>query len=158
MSTATEHSILDTLRAGEAELAVAVDETRARISLHPEQLHDARSKAIYAKPNVRTGAELNGEVAKITAREKKDLAALNGLEGDLSAVRSILAVEAQRESERTADAARKQLAERHDLESRPGVVPAASLPSSRTPGRSTSRSPKSPSPTPDPTGSMFLMP
>jgi hypothetical protein len=34
----------------------------------------------------------------------------------LSAVRSVLAIEAQRESERVADATRKQLAERHELE------------------------------------------
>lgn len=116
MKTATESSILDALRAKEAELALAVDEARARITLYPEQLHEARSRAIYAKPNVRPGAELNGEVAKITAREKKEVAALTGLEGDLSAVRSVLAIESQRESERTADAARKQIASRHELE------------------------------------------
>ena len=103
-----------------------MDEARTRIALYPEQLHEARSRSIYAKPNVRPGAELNGEVARITAREKKDLASLNGLEGDLSAVRSVLAVEAQKESERIADTARRQLAERHELENLPGLVPASS--------------------------------
>jgi hypothetical protein len=112
----TERTRLESLRAKEAELAIEVDAARARISEYPALLHDARSRAVYAKPNVRPGKELDGEVAKITTRERKDLAALNGLEGDLSAVRSVLAIEAQRESERVADAARKQLAERHELE------------------------------------------
>jgi hypothetical protein len=115
--TATaERSKLELLRAKEAELAIAVDEARTRLAAYPEQLHDARSRAIYAKPNVRPGAELNGEVGKITARERKDLAALNGLEGDLSAVRSVIAVEAVRVAEEETAAARAQQAEYHDQE------------------------------------------
>jgi hypothetical protein len=116
MTATAERTKLDTLRAKEADLTIEVEAARARIAEYPALLHDARSRAIYANPNVRPGAELNGEVAKITARERKDLAALNGLESDISAVRSVLAVESQRESERTADATRKQLAKRHELE------------------------------------------
>jgi hypothetical protein len=77
---------------------------------------EARSRAIYAKPNIRPGAELNGEVAKLTAREKKDLASLQSLEQDLSAIRSVLAVEAQHEAGRETEAARAQLAELHRRE------------------------------------------
>jgi hypothetical protein len=93
-----------------------VEEARARIAAYPEQLHEARSRAIYAKPNIRPGAELNREVAKITAKEKKDLASLQSLEQDLSAIRSVLAVEAQRETEKATEAARAQLAELHGHE------------------------------------------
>jgi hypothetical protein len=71
---------------------------------------------VYAKPNVRPGAELNGEVAKITARERKDLAALTGLEGDLSAVRSVIAIEAARVAEEETAEARAQLTEFHEKE------------------------------------------
>jgi len=112
----TQRPKLDVLRAKEAELAIEVDAVRARIAEYPELLHDARSRAVYAKPNVRPGSELNGEVAKITARERKDLAALNGLEGDLSAVRSIIAVEAARVAEEETAEARAQLTEFHEKE------------------------------------------
>jgi hypothetical protein len=83
---------------------------------YPQELHEPRQRSWYSSPKARPGAELTGEVAKLTAKEKKDVASLNGFQGDLAAVRAILAVEAQRESERTADAARKQLASRHELE------------------------------------------
>jgi hypothetical protein len=112
----TQRPKLDVLRAKEADLAIEVDAARARIAEYPELLHDARSRAVYAKPNVRPGSELNGEVAKITAGERKDLAALNGLEGDLSAVRSVIAVEAERVAEEETAEARAQLAELHEKE------------------------------------------
>jgi hypothetical protein len=107
---------LELLQAKEAELAIEVDAARARIVEYPALLHDARSRAIDAKPNVRPGAELNGEVAKIMARERKDLAALNGLEGDLSAVRSVIAVEAARVAEEETAVARAQTQELHAKE------------------------------------------
>jgi hypothetical protein len=116
MTATTERPKLDVLRAKEAELAIEVDAAHARIAEYPQLLHDARSRAVYAKPNVRPGAELNGEVAKITARERKDLGALNGLEGDLSAVRSVIAVEAARVAEEETAAARAQQAEYRDQE------------------------------------------
>jgi hypothetical protein len=116
MTTTTERPKLDVLRAKEVELAIEVDAARARIAEYPALLHDARSRAVYAKPNVRPGAELNGEVAKITARERIDLAALNGLEGDLSAVRSVIAEEAANISEEKTVAAREQTAEFHAKE------------------------------------------
>jgi hypothetical protein len=106
-----ERSKLELLRAREAELAIAVDEARARIALYPEQLHEARSRAIYAKPNVRPGAELNGEVAKLNAKERKDVDGLRSLEADLSACRGLVATEAQRVTDEANAAARKQLAE-----------------------------------------------
>jgi hypothetical protein len=106
MATATaECSKLELLQARESELAIAVDEARARIALYPEQLHEARSRAIYAKPNVRPGAELNGEVAKLNAKERKDVDGLRSLEADLSACRGLVAIEAQRVTdEETAEA------------------------------------------------------
>jgi len=116
MSAVTERPKLDVLRAKEAELAIEVDTVRARIAEYPELLHDARSRAIYARPNVRPGAELNGEVAKITARERKDVAALNALEGDPSAVRSVIAEEAARVTEEETAAARALTQELHAKE------------------------------------------
>jgi hypothetical protein len=102
-------SKLELLQAKEAELAIAVDEARARIAEYPALLHDARSRAIYAKPNVRPGAELNGEVAKLNAKERKDLDGLRSLEADLSACRGLVATEAARVHEEETAEARKQL-------------------------------------------------
>jgi hypothetical protein len=117
MTATVEHSTkLGLLRAKEAELAIAVDEAIARVAAYPEQLHEARSRAIYARPNVRPGAELNGEVAKITAKERKDVASLNGLQGDLSAVRSLIVTEAARVHEEETAEARKQLKLLHEQE------------------------------------------
>jgi hypothetical protein len=116
MTATTERPKLEVLRAKEAELAIEVDAVRARIAEYPDLLHDARSRAVYAKPNVRPGAELNGEVAKITARERKDVAALNGLEGDLSAIRSVINAEAARMAEEETAEARAQLEQLHKRE------------------------------------------
>jgi hypothetical protein len=104
------------LRAKEAELVIEAEAVRTRIAEYPDLLHDARTRAVYAKPNVRPGSELNGEVAKITARERKDLAALNGLEGDLSAVRAVIATEAARVQEEETAEARAQLSALHEKE------------------------------------------
>jgi hypothetical protein len=109
-------STLELLQAKEAELAIAVEEARARIAAYPEQLHEARSRAIYAKPNVRPGAELNSEVSKLNAKEKKDLDGLRALESDLSACRGVLAVEAQRVTEERNAVARAQLEQLNERE------------------------------------------
>jgi hypothetical protein len=111
-----EGSKLELLQAKEAELVIEVDAARARIALYPEQLHEARSRAIYAKPNVRPGAELNGEVAKLNAKERKDVEGLRSLEADLSACRGVLAIEAQRVTEEETAEARKQLELLHQQE------------------------------------------
>jgi hypothetical protein len=116
MSITTQKSKLDMLAEQEARLTEEVEAARSRISEYPALLHDARSRAIYAKPNVRPGAELNSEVSKLNAKEKKDLASLRSLEQDLSAICSVLAVEAQHEAERETEAARAQLAELHRRE------------------------------------------
>jgi hypothetical protein len=117
MATATaERSKLELLRARETELTIAVDEARARIALYPEQLHEARSRAIYAKPNVRPGAELNSEVSKLNAKERKDLDGLRTLEADLSACRGVIATEAARVHEEEKAAAREQTRELHAKE------------------------------------------
>src|SRR2546430_1781473 len=116
MTTTIERPKLEVLRAKEAELAIEVEAVRARIADYPDLLHDARSRAVYAKPNVRPAAELNGEVAKITARERKDVAALNGLQGDLSAVRSVINAEAARLAEEETAEARAQLEQLHKRE------------------------------------------
>jgi hypothetical protein len=115
--TATaEGSKLELLRAKEAELAIEVDAARARIAEYAAQLQEAREKSWYSSPKRRPGSELNGEVAKITARERKDLAALNGLEGDLSAVRSVIAAEAARVTEEETAEARERLGQLHTEE------------------------------------------
>jgi hypothetical protein len=116
MTAIAERSKLELLQAREAELAIAVDEAQARIAAYPEQLHEARSRAIYAKPNVRPGAELNSEVSKLNAKEKKDLDGLRALEADLSACRGVLAIEAQRVAEEATTSDRAQLAKLHDQE------------------------------------------
>ncbi len=109
MTATIEGTKLELLQAREAELAIAVEEARARIAAYPEQLHEARSRAIYAKPNVRPGAELNSEVSKLNAKEKKDLDGLRALEADLSACRGVIVIEAQRVTEEATAEARKQL-------------------------------------------------
>jgi hypothetical protein len=116
MTAIAERSKLELLQDREAELAIAVEEARARIAAYPEQLHEARSRAIYAKPNVRPGAELNSEVSKLNAKERKDLDGLRALEADLSACRGVLAIEAQRVTEEATAEARAQLAKLHDQE------------------------------------------
>jgi hypothetical protein len=115
-SATTERPKLDVLRAKEAELAIEVDAARARIAEYPAQLQEAREKSWYSSPKARPGSELNGEVAKITARERKDLAALNRLEGDLSAVRAVIATEAARVALEEIAEARRQLSEFHEKE------------------------------------------
>jgi hypothetical protein len=112
----TERPKLDALRAKEAELVIEVDAARARIAEYPALLHGARSRAIYAKPNVRPGAELNGEVARLNAKEKKDLDGLRALEADLSACRGVLAIEAQRVTEEATAEARAVLEQMHARE------------------------------------------
>jgi hypothetical protein len=116
VTVATHKSKLDMLEEQEVRLSEEVEAARARIAEYPALLHDARSRAVYAKPNIRPGAELNGEVAKLTAKEKKDLASLRSLEQDLSAIRAVRAIEAQRETEKAAEAARAQLAGLHEQE------------------------------------------
>jgi hypothetical protein len=116
MTVAVERPKLDALRAKEAELAIEVDAARARIAQYPARLQEARERSWYSSPKARPGSELNGEVAKITARERKDLAALNGLEGDLSAVRSVIAAEAERIAEEETAVARAQTQELHAKE------------------------------------------
>jgi hypothetical protein len=111
-----ESTKLELLQAREAELAIAVDEARARIAEYPALLHDARSRAIYAKPNVRPGAELNSEVSKLNAKERNEVDGLRALEADLSACRGVLAIEAQRVTEEATAEARAQLAKLHDQE------------------------------------------
>ena len=116
MTATVEGTKLDMLAEQEARLSEEVDAARARIAEYPAQLQEAREKSWYSSPRARPGSELNGEVAKITARERKDLAALNGLEGDLSAVRAVIATEAARLAlEETAEA-RAQLEQLHARE------------------------------------------
>jgi hypothetical protein len=116
MTATVESTKLELLQARETELAIAVEEARARVAAYPEQLHEARSRAIYAKPNVRPGAELNSEVSKLNAKEKKDLDSLRALEADLAACRAVLAVEAERVTEEETAEARARLAELHEKE------------------------------------------
>jgi predicted RNase H-like nuclease (RuvC/YqgF family) len=122
VTVTTQKSKLEMLTEQETRLSGEVEAARARIAEYPALLHDARSRAVYSKPNIRPGAELNGEVAKLTAKEKKDVASLQSLEQDLSAIRSVLAIEAQRVSEEATAKASRQLAELHEQEEAVSVV------------------------------------
>lgn len=97
MTTATAVNT-DALRAHEAELEALLDDARARVQSYPDLLHAARERAVYAGKR-RPGGDLTGEIRKLAEKEKKDVASLRELQGDLAAVRSVLAAEAQREAE-----------------------------------------------------------
>jgi hypothetical protein len=107
MSTATKPKVdLDQLRAREAELAIRVEDTRNRLNEYSGLIAQARREAVYAG-KARPGGELTGPVESLRKKERQDASALPGLEGDLSAVRSVIAEESARlASEETAEARR----------------------------------------------------
>jgi hypothetical protein len=106
---------LDQLRQRESELAEKVEATRSRLSEYSTLIAAARRDAVYAgRP--RPGGELGGSVRTLTDNERKDATALVGLEGDLSAIRSVIAEEAARLAEEDLAEARKQIAELHKRE------------------------------------------
>ncbi len=99
MTVATKPKLdLDHLRNREAELAEQVEATRGRLSQYSSLIAEARREAVYAG-KARPGGELGGSVRTLTDKEKKDATALIGLEGDLSATRSVIAEEVARLAE-----------------------------------------------------------
>ncbi len=116
MTVATKTKVdLDQLRRRETDLAEQVEATRGRLSQYSTLIAEARREAVYAG-KARPGGELGGSVRKLTDKERADANALSGLEGDLSAVRSVIAVEAQRQVEEDQAEAREQLAVLHEQE------------------------------------------
>jgi hypothetical protein len=116
MSIATKPKVdLDQLRAREAELAERVEATRARLSEYSTSIAEARREAVYAG-KARPGGELAGPVERLRKKERQDASALPGLEGDLSAVRSVIAEESARLAEAETAEARKQLEQLHEQE------------------------------------------
>jgi hypothetical protein len=113
MSIVTKAKVdLDQLRVREAELAEQVEATRGRLSEYSTLIAEARREAVYAG-KARPGGELGGAVRTLIDKDRKDATALIGLEGDLSAVRSVIAEEAARQAEEATASARAQLAEFH---------------------------------------------
>jgi hypothetical protein len=109
MTIATKTKVgLDQLRSREAELAEQVEATRSRLSEYSTLIAEARREAVYAG-KARPGGELGGSVRTLTDKERKDATALIGLEGDLSATRSVIAEEAARLAEEATAEAREQL-------------------------------------------------
>jgi hypothetical protein len=105
MSTPTKPKVdLAQLRARETELAQRVEDTRERLSQYSRLIAEARREAVYAG-KARPGGELTGPVETLRKKERQDASALPGLEGDLSAVRSVIAEESARLAlEETAEA------------------------------------------------------
>jgi hypothetical protein len=86
------------LREREASLAAQLEDVRGRVAAYPELIQEARVQTVYAGPK-RPGGDLTGAVRKLSEKERKDVASLRELQGDLAAVRSVLEREAQREAE-----------------------------------------------------------
>jgi hypothetical protein len=114
MSVATKVD-LDQLRVREAELAEQVEATRDRLSEYSTLIAEARREAVYAG-KARPGGELGGAVRTLVDKDRKDATALIGLEGDLSAVRSVIAEESERQALEATAAARQKLADLHARE------------------------------------------
>jgi hypothetical protein len=116
MSVVTKIKVdLDQLRKRETELAEQVEATRGRLSEYSTLIAEARREAVYAG-KARPGGELGGAVRALIDKDRKDATALIGLEGDLSAVRSVIAEEAARQAEQETAEARAQLALSHEQE------------------------------------------
>jgi hypothetical protein len=115
MTVATNTKVdLDQLRSREAELAEQVEAKRARISEYPEKIAEANRDLVYAGKRPLT--QLNSPLQKLRDAEKKDVASLVTLEGELSAVRSVIAVEEARAAEEETAAARAAMQEFHSKE------------------------------------------
>jgi hypothetical protein len=97
----------DNLRAHEAEIEEQLDDVRARVASYPDLLHAARERAVYAGKR-RPGGDLTGEIRKLAEKERKDVASLRELQGELAAVQSVLAAEAQRQAEESLVEIREQ--------------------------------------------------
>jgi hypothetical protein len=105
MSTVTKPRVdLAQLRVREADLAERVEATRNRLNEYSGLIAQARREAVYAG-KARPGGELTGPVETLRKKERQDASALPGLEGDLSAVRSVIEEESARLAlEKTAEA------------------------------------------------------
>jgi hypothetical protein len=116
ITATTERTRLEAWREQEAKLAERIEEKRTRIAIYPEKIREAREESFYSKPSKRPLAQLNSPLQKLIDAEKADVAALHGLEADLSAVRSVIAVEAARVAEEETAEAWAQLKQLHTRE------------------------------------------
>jgi hypothetical protein len=109
MTMTAERTRLETLREQEVKLAEQVEQLREKISTYPERIAKERESAWYAKPSKRPLAQLNSPLQKWLDDEKKDVATLNGLQQDLSAVRNVIQQEDVRVREQETAEARAAL-------------------------------------------------
>jgi hypothetical protein len=86
----TERTRLESLQEQEVKLAEQVEQLREKIATYPERIAKERESAWYAKPSKRPLAQLNSPLQKLLDAEKADVATLNGLQQDLSAVRNVI--------------------------------------------------------------------
>jgi hypothetical protein len=115
MTVATKTKVdLHQLRSRESQLAEQVEAKRARVSEYPEKIAEANRDLVYAGKRPLT--QLNSPLQKLRDAEKKDVTSLVTLEGELSAVRSVIAVEAARVAEEETAAARAAMQEFHAKE------------------------------------------
>jgi DNA repair exonuclease SbcCD ATPase subunit len=116
MTATAERTRLETLREQEVKLAEQVEQLREKISTYPERIAKERESAWYAKPSKRPLAQFNSPLQKWLDDEKKDVATLNGLQQDLSAVRNVIQQEDVRVREQETEEARKKLGDLHTRE------------------------------------------
>jgi hypothetical protein len=112
MTVATEMKVdLDQLRAREGELVEKVEAKRTSLDEYPAKIAEENRNLVYAGKRPLT--QLNSPLQKLLDAQKKDATTLTTLEGELSAVRSVIEVEAIRQSEEETAEARVQIAEMH---------------------------------------------
>jgi DNA repair exonuclease SbcCD ATPase subunit len=112
----TERTRLETLQEQEVKLAQQVEQLREKIATYPDRIAKERESAWYAKPSKRPLAQLNSPLQKLLDAEKGDVATLNGLQQDLSAVRNVIQQEDVRVREQETASARAQTQELHAKE------------------------------------------
>jgi predicted nucleic acid-binding Zn-ribbon protein len=105
----TERTRLETLQEQEVKLAEQVEQLREKIATYPDRIAKERESAWYAKPSKRPLAQLNSPLQKLLDAEKGDVATLNGLQQDLSAVRNVIQQEDVRVREQEIAEARAAL-------------------------------------------------
>ena len=112
----TERTRLEALREKEIELAAEVDVVRNRLADYPAAIAVEREQSWLSNQKNRPLAKLNSPLQKLIDSEKGDVAKLNGLQADLSAVRNVIAQEDVRVREAETASARAQLSKLHDQE------------------------------------------
>jgi hypothetical protein len=116
MTETIERTRLDALREKEAEVAAEVDTVRNRLEGYPAAQATEREHSWYSNQKNHPLSKLNTPLQKLIDAEKKDVATLNGLNQDLSAIRNVIAQEDGRVREQETAEARAQLEQLHRQE------------------------------------------